>query len=185
MTAKSEVSSAVAATPVVWWWGIGLGVATGALLLSLDPDRGFALAVLTVPTAVVAVLDQATGRIANRHSVALFAITLVVLGAAAFIGDAGSVGAMLAGSVLWSVPFFVMAFVGAAGGGDFKFAATLGALTGWLGFDIAAIGLLAGVATCAGAGVAVAVRRRSMKHPVRLGLPLWFGATATLAWALM
>jgi len=128
-------------------------------------------------------IDQYTGRITNRHSLSLLAVTLtfVALGIAR---GSGSWFDTLLGIAIWTVPFFAMALIGSAGGGDFKLAATLGAITGWHMIATALWSLLAALVACTIAGVLAARRARTIKAPVRLGLPLYLGAVTGLVLAL-
>ena len=88
---------------------------------------------------------------------------------------------MLAGAAMWAVPLFLLAVAGGFGGGDFKYACSLGALTGWVSLSCSLTGLLLAVLVAALEGVALAVLRRTTRTQVPLGVPLFVGAVAAIA----
>jgi prepilin signal peptidase PulO-like enzyme (type II secretory pathway) len=163
---------------------VALGVAVGAvgiLVIALTVPEFVAVVALPVLGAgALAVIDQRTTRIATAHAIAL----AVVTAAAVAIGiavDRGSWWSVLAGAALWAVPLFLMAVAGGFGGGDFKYACSLGALAGWVSVSCSLTGLLLAVLVAALEGVALAVRRRTTRTQVPLGVPLFVGAVAAIA----
>ena len=169
--------------PVGTWPGVGLGTCVAVLVTVIDPSAGRIIGVPLLLAGVVAMVDQYTGHIANRHSVGLLAVTLTFI-AFGIARGSGSWSDCLVGTAMWTVPFFAMAFVGSAGGGDFKLAAALGAITGWHTIATAMWSLLAALGACTIAGVIAARRAGTMQAPVRLGLPLYLGAATGLVLAL-
>jgi hypothetical protein len=61
--------------------GVALGVVAAMIVIAVDVSIGRFIAVPVVAATVIAMVDQFTGRIRNRHSVALFALTLLSVGA--------------------------------------------------------------------------------------------------------
>ena len=163
--------------------GVVVGMCVAVLIILVDPSAGRFIGIPLLLAAVVASIDQYTGRIANRHSLGLLAITLILL-AAGIESGSGSWADTVAGIAIWTVPFFVLALLGSAGGGDFKLAATLGAVTGWQATATALWSLLAALVACTAAGLVAARRAGTMTTPVRLGLPLYLGAVSALSFAL-
>ena len=159
---------------------VAVGVAAALVMIVVDPTVGVSLAVPIVGAGIVAMGDQRSGRLPNTHTAALFAATMLAVAIGANANDTGSWTTALAGAVMWSVPLFVMAVAGSFGGGDFKFAASLGAMCGWIGLPTAAGGLIAALVACCIAGAAVAWRARTTNTPLRLGLPLYVGTIATI-----
>lgn len=159
--------------------GAMLGVISASLIVAADPDRGVFMAVPLIGAAMIAVIDQKTGRIANRHSTALFAVTMLSLGVGSLVGDI-AFRSVLLGVLVWAVPFFVMAFAGRGGGGDFKLAASLGGLCASIMLSTAVIGLMVALLACCVAGLVVARRERTMAAKLHLGLPLFVGTVATI-----
>ncbi len=157
-----------------------VGAAVGGAVLIGDIEVGLALVVPLTLAGSLAAADQATGRLANSRTGALFMLTWVLLIAATLLFDIGSLGGAVTGTLIWSVPFFAMAFAGAAGGGDFKFAASLGAMCGWFSIPTAVAGLLVALLACCLVGLVVAARARTFDTELHLGLPLFVGTAATI-----
>jgi hypothetical protein len=103
----------------------------------------------------------------------------VVVGLATDVAD-GTAVSVLAGAVIWTLPLFFAAFTGSVGGGDFKFAFSLGLLTGCVSITVATLGLLLAVLIAAAVALTTAVRHRTRRAAVRLGVPLWIGAISAL-----
>ena len=155
--------------------GVLLGGVAVAVVAVVDVEVAAVLAVPLLVAAVLAVIDQRTTRIATAHTGILAAVTLV---AAAFgiALEGGSWSAVVAGAAVWAVPLFLLAVFGGFGGGDFKYAVSLGALAGWVSWSCALTGLLLALAVAGLAGVGAALRRRSSRAQIPLGLPLFIGA---------
>lgn len=165
------------------WSSLGVGVVAAALVFGVDRPIGATLALPLIGAALLAGGDQRTGRIPNRHSSAVFVATMLAIAIGSVGFDDGSVTGAIAGAAMWAVPLFVMAVIGSFGGGDFKLAASLGAMCGWVSIPTAAAGLVAALVACCIAGVIVAWRARTMNTPLRLGLPLYVGTVATLVFS--
>jgi Flp pilus assembly protein protease CpaA len=179
----AESLPAARLVPVGTWLGIGLGTCVAVLVTLIDPSAGRIIGIPLLLAGIVAMIDQYTGHIANRHSVGLLAVTVISI-AVGIARGSGSWSDSLVGIAIWTVPFFAMAFVGSAGGGDFKLAATLGAITGWHTIATALWSLLAGLLACTIAGLVSARRAGTLRAPVRLGLPLYLGSVCALSIAL-
>jgi Flp pilus assembly protein protease CpaA len=163
--------------------GTVLGVVAATIVIAVDVWIGRFIAIPLVAAAVIAMVDQFTGRIRNRHSIALFALTLTSVGGASVTDDASFTTALV-GAAIWSVPLFVMAFAGKFGGGDFKYAASLGAMCGAVSVPTATIGLIVALLACSGAGLIAAKRAGTLNTKLHLGLPLFVGTLATIVGSL-
>ena len=158
---------------VVGLVGVGVVAASAPELLAVCAAPVFI-------SGVLAVIDQRTRRIANRHAAVLAFVTLVACGLGVVV-DRGSWSSIAGGALLWAAPLFLLAVVAGFGGGDFKFAFSLGALTGWVSLSCSLTGLLLALLFAAVAAVVVGVRQRTSKAQVPLGLPLFAGAVASIA----
>ena len=141
--------------------GAVVGVGGVAVVALSAPEFVAVTAVPILVGGLLAVIDQRTTRIATRHVAVLAVLTLV----ASALGIAlvrGSWASVLLGAGIWAVPLFVLALFAGFGGGDFKYALCLGAVTGWVSLSAAVTGLLLGVLVAALAGVVVA--RGSGQH---------------------
>ena len=160
--------------------GIALGV-VGILAIAVTvPEFVAVLALPVLGAGVLAVIDQRTTRIATAHAIALAVVTVAAV-AAGIAVDRGSWWPVLGGAALWAIPLFVLAAAGGFGGGDFKYACSLGALTGWVSLSCSLSGLLLALLVAALEGVALAVARRTTRTRVPLGMPLFVGAVAAVA----
>lgn len=160
--------------------GLLAGVAVGLVVLIVDVRVGSALLLPLALAGALGAGDHATGRLANSRTGVLFVVTWVSLVSATLIFGIGTLSGALVGSGVWAVPFFVMAFAGSAGGGDFKFAASLGAMCGWFSVPTAVAGLVVALVACCVAGLVVARRAGTLNTKLHLGLPLFVGTTATI-----
>ena len=134
-------------------------------MIALTVPEFVAVAALPVLGAgVLAVIDQRTTRIATAHAVALAVVTVAAV-AIGIAVDRGSWWSVLAGAALWAVPLFLLAVAGGFGGGDFKYACSLGALAGWVSLSCSLTGLLLAVLVAALEGVALAVRSADDTNP--------------------
>lgn len=163
------------------WVAIGVGAAGALAVIAVNATVGVTIAVPLAGAGMVAMGDQRSGRLPNTHTVVLFIATMLAVIIGSVATDAGSLTTALAGVAMWSIPLFVMAAAGSFGGGDFKLAASLGAMCGWISIPTAAAGLIAALGACCAAGAVVAWRARTTNTPLRLGLPLYVGTVATLA----
>lgn len=179
----AESLSRARLVPVGTWPGVTLGTFVAVSVALIDPSAGRIIGIPLLLAGIVAMIDQYTGHIANRHSLGLMAVTLAFI-AVGIARGTGSWPDTLVGIAIWTLPFFAMAFLGSAGGGDFKLAATLGAIAGWHMVATAMWSLLAALVACIIAGVVAARRAGTMNAPVRLGLPLYLGVATTLLLAL-
>lgn len=166
--------------PGLDWSFLAVGVIAAALVFGADRPIGVTLALPLIGAALLAGGDQRTGRIPNRRSGLVFAATMLATAIGSVGFDTGSVTGAIAGAAMWAVPLFVMAVIGSFGGGDFKLAASLGAMCGWISIPTAAAGLVGALVACCLAGLVVAWRARTMRTPLRLGLPLYAGTVTTL-----
>jgi prepilin signal peptidase PulO-like enzyme (type II secretory pathway) len=171
--------------PIADWFSLAVGVVAAALVLAVDRPTGATLALPLIGAGILAAGDQRTGRIPNRHSGLVFAATILATAASFFGFDHGSISGAFAGAAMWAVPLFVMAVIGSFGGGDFKLAASLGAMCGWISIPTAVIGLVVALAACCVAGLIEAKRAGTMNASVRLGLPLFVGTVATIVGAVL
>lgn len=162
------------------WMGFLIGAAVGAAVLVGDVELGTGLALPLALAGALAAGDQATGRLANSRTGVLFLSTWLLLVLATVLFEVGALRTALAGTLIWSIPFFVLAFAGSAGGGDFKFAASLGAMCGWFGVPTAVTGLLVSLVACCVVGLVVARRAWTFDTKLHLGLPLFVGTAATI-----
>lgn len=163
--------------------GLFAGAVVGLVVLLLDVRVG---STLVLPLAMAASLgagDQATGRLPNSRTGVLFVVSWLLLVSATLIFGVGTLSGALLGSGFWAVPFFAMAFAGSAGGGDFKFAASLGAMCGWFGISTAVAGLMVALLACCVVGVIEARRAGTLNTKLHLGLPLFVGASATIVFS--
>ena len=163
---------------------VAIGVAVGSvgiLVIALTvPEFVAVLALPVLGAGVLAVIDQRTTRIATAHAIALALVTVAAL-AIGIAVDRGSWWSVLAGAALWALPLFLLAVAGGFGGGDFKYACSLGALAGWVSLSCSLTGLLLGVLVAAVTGGALAVLRRTTRTQVPLGVPLFVGAVGGIA----
>jgi hypothetical protein len=161
-------------------WGAIIGVAGALAVAVVAPEYAVVLAVPLTLAGVLAMIDQRTGRIATAHAGLLAAVTLGACGIGIAV-DRGSWSALIVGAAVWTIPFFLLAVFAGFGGGDFKFAFSLGAATGWVSVSCSVTGLCVALLLASVTGMVVAVRQRSTDAPVRLGLPLFTGAVLAVA----
>ncbi|MEE1762373.1 prepilin peptidase [Streptomyces sp. SP18BB07] len=128
---------------------------------------------LIAPVAVLlAVVDFAVERLPDAVTLPLVVITLSLLGVAALTpGARGSWKTALLGSLAlgaFCLVLFLMNPTG-FGFGDVKLALTVGAVTGWFGWDILIVGTFAGFLSFSLYGLSLIVARRAGRktaHPM-------------------
>ena len=160
--------------------GALLGVAGVVIVAVATPDYAGVLAAPLTLAGVLAMIDQRTTHIATVHAGLLAAVTILACG----IGIAvyrGSWSALIAGAAVWTLPLFLLAVFAGFGGGDFKYAFSLGAATGWVSVSCSITGLLLSLLLASGAGLAVAALRHSTRAQVPLGVPLFVAAVLAVA----
>lgn len=118
---------------------------------------------LTPVSVLLAAVDFAAHRLPDVLTLPLATATLVLLGGAALLPDAGgSWTAALLGSVTLGACYFVLFLLSKGFGfGDVKLALALGAVLGWYGWPIVLIGTFAGYLLGALYGIALILAGRA------------------------
>ncbi|MEU9330533.1 A24 family peptidase [Streptomyces canus] len=143
-----------------------LAAATGA-----RPELGVWLVLVPIGVALVTV-DFAVERLPDVVTLPLAVITLGLLGVAALLpGTDGSWKRALLGSLSLGAFCLVMFLIdpNGFGFGDVKVALTLGAVTGWYGWDMLMAGTFAGLLSFVLYGLSLIVARRADRttaHPL-------------------
>lgn len=183
MKVRTELPAEATGVPTarVWLPGTAFGVVGVVVVAVTRPGFALIAAVPIIGAAMVAVIDQRTATIptADALRLAVASMVAVVVGLATDVAD-GTAASVLAGAAIWTLPLFFAALTGSSGGGDFKFAFSLGLLTGCVSITAATLGFLLAVLVAAAVALATAVRHRTRSAAVRLGVPLWIGAISAL-----
>jgi leader peptidase (prepilin peptidase)/N-methyltransferase len=171
------------------WSALATAVSFGLLAwrFGLDPVLP-ALLALAATGVVLAIVDLTEHRLPN----AVLLPTLVVLAvllvlASALSGEWIRLVWALAGGAGMFLFYFVLALISPAGMGmgDVKFAAPLGLVLGWFGWNVWLVGLVAGFIIGGVASVvALALRRVTLRGSIPFGPSMLAGAlVAILVWA--
>lgn len=119
---------------------------------------------LAAISIALALIDIDTHRLPNVIVLPAYAVGVVLLGAASIVGtDLASLGRAAIGAGVMGGVYLLLAVVrpGGMGMGDVKLAGVLGFFLGWLGFDVLAVGALAGFILGGLFGVALIIFRRA------------------------
>ena len=143
-----------------------------ALRFRLDPVLPAYLYLVSVLLAL-ALIDVDVKRLPDALTLPSYVVGVVALGAAAALGsDSGSLPrALLGGAALFAVYFALcLAYPPGMGFGDVKLSGVLGLHLGWLGWDVWAVGLVAGFLGGGAFGVALlALGRAGRKTAIPFG----------------
>ncbi len=160
-------------------------LATGVVFAALAARFGFDAALpaflyLGAICVALALIDIDVKRLPDVITLPSYVVGVVLLGAAALAQeDPSRVVRTLAGMAALYAVYFALAFAYPAGMGfgDVKLAGVLGLYLGWLGWDVWAVGLLAGFFSGGLFGVALlALGRGGRKTKVPFGPFMIFGA---------
>lgn len=151
----------------------GTAIAAGILVT-------LAFLYLAAISLVLALIDIDTHRLPNVIVLPAYAVGAVLLSAASLLaGQPGDLITAVLGAVVMGGIYLLLAVVrpGAMGGGDVKLAGVLGLFLGWLGWDVLAVGLLAGFILGGIFGIALlALRRAHGKSGIPFGPWMLAGA---------
>ncbi|MFI1377236.1 prepilin peptidase [Streptomyces longwoodensis] len=158
-------------------------VVCAVLAAAIEARPELAVWLVLVPIGVLlATVDLAVARLPDIGTVPLAVITLCLLGVAALLpGTNGSWRRSLLGSLAFGVFCLALFLINPAkfGFGDVKLAPTVGAVTGWYGWDILIAGAFTGFVLFVLYGLSLIVARRAHRRTVHpLGPFLLAGAGA-------
>ena len=133
---------------------------------------------LAAVSVVLAVIDIDTRRLPDRIVLPSYAVGAALLGGAGILrGDAASLLVALVGAVAAAGFFLLLHLVGGMGLGDVKLAGVVGLFLGYLGVAQLTVGIAAGFAVGALAGIALmVVTGRSRKTAIPFGPWILAGA---------
>ena len=122
---------------------------------------------LAAISLVLALIDIDTHRLPNVIVLPAYAVGAGLLGVGSLL--TGQLSALLVaglGAVIMGGIYLLLAIVrpGAMGGGDVKLAGVLGLYLGWLGWDVLAVGLLAGFILGGAFGIVLLALRRANRN---------------------
>lgn len=161
----------------------------GAALLADNPAELVALAGTGVLCAGLVVIDLVELRLPDRWVAAALVVLFGPLAAASALGSGWEqLGRAALAAVACLGFYFVLAFVtpSGLGLGDVKFAAVIGGLLGWFGWQQVAAGTLAAfVLNAVVAGVVLATGRGGRGTDVPFGPSMLAGAALALALAVL
>lgn len=182
---RAEGQPAVGRPSLTW---LVLLVGAAALLVGHRHPGVPAVTVAAMTGTMSMLVDARTHRLPNALTLAMAGGVAVGLVCASLAGGAPGVSAVLApaalGALIWTLPLGLGHLARAGVGlGDVKLAPVLGALTGLLGGQAAAAGLIIGFVS-AGAAALVAVARRRADLRTRMPMGPWLIGGALAAWAL-
>lgn len=126
----------------------------------------------------LALIDIAVQRLPDVLTLPACGGTLLLLTAAAMAGEPGSLGRAAAAAAVLTAVFLLMAFAGAMGLGDVKFAPAVGALLGWSSWTVLFWGAAAGFIVGAVSEVARMAAGRARRSHVSFGPYMVIGALA-------
>lgn len=126
----------------------------------------------------LALIDIAVQRLPDVLTLPACGGTLLLLTAAALAGEPGSLGRAAAAAAVLTAVFLLMAFAGAMGLGDVKFAPAVGALLGWSSWTVLFWGAAAGFIVGAVSEVARMAAGRARRMHVSFGPYMVIGALA-------
>ena len=134
----------------------------------------------------LALIDLDTHRLPNVIVLPAYAVGAVLLSAASVLaGDVESIARAAAGIVIMGGIYLLLAVVrpGGMGMGDVKLAGVLGLFLAWLGWDVLAVGILAGFMLGGLFGVALLLFRRvSASTGIPFGPWMLAGAWISIFW---
>lgn len=158
------------------WVVLGVWAGSSSQRLALLP----LLLVLASAGLALGVIDTQHHRLPNAIVLPLWPITLLGLGAAAWIAGSASWSSAIAGALVWTMllgGLWVATRGRGMGLGDVKLAPVLGAVLGWIGVGIAIFGLVLAFAIGAAVGlIALASRHRQWSSRMAFGPYLLTGA---------